>query len=177
MLKTLKKLKFYIIATGIGLIALCSARDDYDYYGYKPVLMERDKMESAVEASASRELINPGKIYCYQNFMLVVEKKIGVHIFDISNAESPQNKGFLIIPGCSEVAVSNGYLYANSAVDLISIKIDSYPEISVTDRKRDLFPELLSPDGYIPEKYAERNRPENTVIIDWIPASSNYLRE
>jgi len=176
MISRKRVLKTVFIALSLAsTLFICASY--YDYNEYKPVLMERDAMENAVESTSARAIVFSGKIYRYQNYMFLVDKSLGVHVYDISNPAEPQNKGFIVIPGCSEVAVSDGYLYANSAVDLLSINILNFPAIDVTDRKRNLFPEIAPPDGYIPGQFNKRSRPENTVIIDWIANDeSNNIR-
>lgn len=161
------KIKAILLLTiVVGLFV--SASEPYDYSAYKPVFMERESFEAAVKTSTPRDLENPGKIYRYDKYMLVVEKYFGVHMIDVSDPANPQNVSFVVIPGCGEVAMHNGFLYASSAVDLVTVDLRSYPSVSVTNRKKDVFPEMLSPDDELPWEYTENNRPKNTEIIAWV---------
>ncbi len=135
---------------------------------YSPVLMKRSDLEQSVKVMDAKALMNPGKIYHYNQYILITEKYEGIHILDNSDPKNPVNKSFIAIPGCVDLAVKNQVLYADNAVDLISLSIADLNDIQVLSRKANVFPELLPPD-YItmPSKYSAENRPENTIIIAW----------
>lgn len=151
----------------VGLLFI-SGTNDY-YYGYKPVLMDYDKMVASINLDSPREMENPGKIYVWNKLLFVSEKYLGVHVFDNDNPSSPSNIGFIRIPGNIDIAFYGNYLYADNAIDLITIDISKIKEgnITVTDRQTDIFPELVNPDNFIPWEFLKHNRPANTVIIAW----------
>lgn len=153
----------------ITSILLCSYDPHYDPESiYKPVLMTRPQLESSIKSDVSQEMKNPGKIYMKDQFIFIVEKYKGIHIIDNSDRLNPVKKGFIHIPGCIDIAMKGNTLYADNAVDLVSIDLLNFPEITVTSRIQETFSELSPPDqDYIPYNYTKGNRPENTIIVAW----------
>ncbi len=144
----------------------------FSYQGqdsYTPLIMKRADMEKAVELQGPRELKNPGKIYFKDDYVLIGEKYKGIHVIDNSDSLDPVNIAFIRIPGCIDMAMRRGVLYADNAVDLISLQLnDDLSGVKVTSRTRNVFPEFIPPDrNNIPWEYQAKNRPENTVIVEW----------
>jgi len=141
---------------------------DWDYYypdsAYKPILMERSQLESSVKLIDPQSINNFGKIYRYGDILFINEKYEGIHIINNADPVNPVNIGFITIPGNIDIAMKDGYIYADNAVDLIVISYDGQ-NVQVVDRNRDIFPELPSPDGYSSSDLD--NRPENTIIVKW----------
>ena len=136
---------------------------------YEPVLMHREDMEAAVQLRASRDIIKPGKIWVYNQFIFVIEQYKGIHILDNTDASDPENIGFIQIDGCTDVAVKEDIIYANNAVDLIGVKAAAdYKAISVVSRNRNILPALESPEDWYSHDF-EKHRPANTIIVRWEP--------
>ena len=99
---------------------------------------------------------------------MLVEKYKGVHLIDNSDPSNPVRKGFLRVPGCQNVAVGNGTLYVDNAVDLVGVRIDfATLKGQVVARKKRVLPEIESPEGYLPWKYSRNNRQRDTEIVGW----------
>jgi len=114
-------------------------------------------------------IANPGKIYLYQNWIFLVEKYKGLHLIDNTDPANPVRKAFLTVPGCMDVAVGNGILYVDNAVDLVAVKLDlTQGTAQEVSRRRNTLPEIVSPAGFIPSSYSRMNRPANTEIIGWL---------
>ncbi len=166
------KTKSYLLLV-FSLLILLTGCPPYGYYmdysAYKPIVMERTTMESAIAYSSSRKLVEPGKIYFKDNFILINEKYEGIHVIDNTNPSSPVNVGFIVIPGSIDIAMKFDVLYADNSVDLIAIDLSAgIDQLKVTKRVRDVFPELSSPDGLsIDPLYDKDNRPEGTLIVGW----------
>ncbi len=136
---------------------------------YQPLIMERNNLENSITFIENRPLASAGKIYSYGKYILINEKYEGVHIFDNADPRNPVKTGFIKIPGCIDMAVKEGVLYADNAIDLVAININKLPEISLEKRIKGIFPELAAPDlGYVPYEHTIDNRPENTVIVKWV---------
>ena len=148
--------------------AITAVRSDI-YHEYVPIVVSRSVLESSVSFEGARVLENPGKIYVWENYLFVNEKYLGVHVLDNTDPSNPENVGFLKIPGNIDIAIKDGYLYADNAVDLITLDIEEIAQgsVQVTDRQKEVFPDLVNPDGYIPWSYEKGNRPEGTIIIGW----------
>ncbi len=164
-MKTMK-----ILLLLLSAVALTSTSHEYDWNSeYFPVLLLRDDLQQSVENQPPCDFHQPKKVYLYKQTIFIVEEFEGIHVIDNSNPEDPQKSGFLRIPGCIDVAVKEDVLYADNAVDLVTIDISNYPsEIKELDRFQDVFPEHTPPDlDYIPSKFSSRIRPKNTVITKW----------
>lgn len=141
------------------------------YYGvtYLPLLMDRTELEASVQlVPSSMPLNNPGRIYVYRNWLLLVEIYKGIHLIDNTDPAAPLRKAFLRVPGCQSMAVGNGILYVDNAVDLVGVKIDlASLQAHEVARNRKALPEIKSPEGYLPWSYSRSNRPANTEIVGW----------
>ena len=157
---------FTLISIGTGI--LLSASEPVYYGNYAPVYMLRPEMEQAVKSEAAQPLRNTGKIYLYEQYILVNEKYKGIHVIDNSNPAVPINIAFLHIDGCIDMAVKNNVLYADNAVDLIALKItDNFATVQVTERIKGIFPETESPDGYYPNSATNHFRPKSGILVAW----------
>ncbi len=72
---------------------------------------------------SERKLEIPGKIYFYNDMIMINERYEGIHIYDNSDPSSPQSIGFLAIPGNLDVSIRNDIMYADSYVDLLTIDV------------------------------------------------------
>lgn len=113
-------------------------RDDpacsqYEYMSFK-------KFRDSVVVEKPRDIENAGKIYIYGDMLLVNEKNKGVHIIDNSDKSNPIPKAFIKIYGNIDIAVKDGYLYADSFMDLVIIDINNIKDIKEVNRKEDIFP-------------------------------------
>jgi hypothetical protein len=128
---------------------------------YTPVFMERSELEKSVFYDAgARELVNPGKIYHRAPYIYVNEKYKGVYIIDNTRPEQPRVEGFIVAPGCMDIAVKGNILYVDNAVDLVAFDLDAR---RVTKRVKNVFPEPLSPDG----QPSYLSRPDDYVLVGW----------
>lgn len=135
---------------------------------YTAILMTRTELEKSIQYQAPKTINEIGKIYKKDSWIFITEKYKGIHIIDNTNPASPVKAGFIRVPGCIDISMKNNSLYADNSVDLITIDMDVLPEIRVTSRTKNIFPEPLPPDlQYIPYKYSQRSRPENTIIVEW----------
>lgn len=128
------------------LLAFASACTDQVFETFTanaPVYMSYTDLRSAVKMTTAREMNNPGKIYFKDNFIFINEKMKGVHVYDVSNPNSPQNKGFIEIPGNVDIAIKDNILYADSYIDLVSIDVSSFSAIKEVGRIEKIFPYTL----------------------------------
>lgn len=145
---------------GFGILFL--NMDYMPYGGYRPVFMEREELEKSVSyQTESREMKRPGKIYYRNPYIFVSEKYKGVHIINNSNPKQPKQEGFIVAPGCLDMAVKGNILYIDNAVDLVSFDLETK---KVTGRVKNVFPEPMAPDNMY---YPATGRPENFIIVDW----------
>ena len=94
--------------------------------------------------------------------MLLGDIHLGFHIYDNSNPESPTEIKFLSIPGATDLAVRENVIYVNQATDLVAFNFQpDSDQITLYKRIKNIFPPLLSPDGY--SYYPS----ENEVVVGW----------
>jgi hypothetical protein len=159
------------VAIFMFLVVVLTSTDRDDFYnpsGYFPILMEREQLEKSVMYRDAQEIINPGKIYYKDGFIFLNEKYKGIHVINNADPSDPQNVGFINIPGCVDMAIKNNSLMADNAVDLVTVNIKDFPQIAVTSRIKNAFPESTPPDEtFIPYMFSAGNRPANTIIVGW----------
>lgn len=131
---------------------------------YQPVIMQRIDFEpSTVFENTPRTIENSGKIYVKDNFIFVNEVNKGFHIINNSNPENPINIGFIKVLGSSDLSIKDDVFYVNNAVDLVAFTINETTEtLTITKRIQNIFPQILSPDGF--QHYG---LDANNIIVDW----------
>jgi len=95
--------------------------------------------EKGIEILPSQEIKKAGKIYVYNNILLIAEKNHGIHVIDNHDKKNPQPKAFLDVPGNLDMAVKEGYLYIDSYMDLVVININDLNNIKEVNRAKDTF--------------------------------------
>ncbi|MCO6495078.1 MAG: hypothetical protein J5I91_05290 [Bacteroidetes bacterium] len=134
-----RNLFIQLIIIGI-LIASCNDRSKYNIVqGYIPIYA--DEMINSFQnlSTTPRALVHPGKIYIYNDYLLINESREGIHIYDNSNKKSPINLTFYKIPGCTDMAIKNSILYTNYGNGLLSFDI--------SDPKNPIFKQYIKSDS------------------------------
>ena len=154
--------KVILLFVFVSLVA--TARDPNIYEGvYTPVFMSRETLENSVKyIPGARDMVQTGKIYYRAPYIYVNERYKGVHVINNADPARPANEGFILAPGCIDMAVKGNILYLDNAVDLVSFDLDSK---QVTRRIRNVFPEPLPPDDFIYDGYP--NRPKDYILVEW----------
>lgn len=158
-------IKFFSVFLISLFIASCSDRYVEVFTANSPVYMSYDNLRKAVKQSASRDLVNPGKIYFKDNYIFIVEEMKGIHVINAGSPANPQKSGFIEVPGCVDIAVKNATLYADSYVDLVAIDITNLTNIREVARVKDIFPYNVPPvdNDY---RIAEVDK-DKGVVISW----------
>ena len=129
---------------------------------WTPVFLSRDALDTSVKyIPGARDMIRTGKIYYRAPYIYVNERYKGVHVINNTDPARPVKEGFILAPGCIDMAVKDNILYLDNAVDLVSFDLDSK---QVTKRIRNVFPEPLPPEDFL---YNVFNRPEGYVLVEW----------
>ncbi len=136
--------------------------DDPVFSRYEPVLLDRTDFENSVSLKNPISISTSGKIYIKDNLLFINEVHKGFHIYDNSDPTLPTPIKFLEAPGSTDLAIRDNIIYINQATDLISVEYDTNNGITLTKRVINVFPELRSPDGFLPYSI-----PENNVVIGW----------
>jgi len=64
-----------------------------------------------------------GKIYLYQQYLLINSPYKGIYIYNNSDATQPLPLVYLDIPGNVDMAIKDGYLYVDSYSDLVTVRL------------------------------------------------------
>jgi len=135
---------------------------------WNPVFLSREALDNSVKyISGARDMIRTGKIYYRAPYIYVNERYKGVHVINNTDPYKPVKEGFILAPGCIDMAVKGNILYLDNAVDLVSFDLDSK---QVTKRIRNVFPEPLPPEDFLFNVY---NRPEGYVLVEWKKNNEN----
>jgi hypothetical protein len=133
-----------VALAGVGLLTSFDTVPDR-YRGWTPYFMERADLEKSVSRSDGvREMVSPGKIWIASDRIYVVERYKGVHVIDNADPAHPAPVGFIVAPGCMDVAVKGDIIYLDNAVDLVAFDMAAGVE---TARLKNYFPEPVSPVG------------------------------
>ena len=136
---------------------------------YQPVFRLRSELEKSVRLESPRKITNPGKIYIKDHLIFINEKYLGIHVINNTNPAEPENFAFIHIDGCIDMAVKDNVLYADNAVDLVSLQLTpQMTGIQVTSRIKNVFPELVAPDGQGLTYRQNLSRPENSILVRWM---------
>ena len=105
-----------------------------------PVMQSWDDFRArTISMDTPQPLRVPGKIYVYDNLLLVNEVYKGVHFFDNSNPSAPSPIGFLPVHGNMDMAVRNDVLYLDNYTDLVSFDISDPANPRLLDRFNNAF--------------------------------------
>ena len=128
------------------------------YTVMEPVYMSPQEVRSSFAILPADTLQEPGKIYLYDNWLLINEPGKGIHVIDNLDPASPQMMYFINIPGNYDMAVKDKLLYADSYVDLVVIDIGNPNNIREVARLNEVF---MFTSGNV---FWDR---EKGVIVDW----------
>ncbi|WP_461631851.1 LVIVD repeat-containing protein [Labilibaculum euxinus] len=143
----------------------CEDKLEHEYTINEPVYMPTEEFKNAVKTESAKEMLVTGKIYFYQDYILVNEKFEGIHVIDNSDPTKPINSKFISIPGNIDMAIKDDILYADSYTDLIAIDISDINTISIEKRFADIFPFSLPPTDN--NYQIGQIDPEKGVVVGW----------
>ena len=157
--------KIFLLIVFVLLAGIFSGLDvpRYNMDTYTPVFMSREVLEKSVTyIPGARDMLNTGKIYYRAPYIYINERYKGVHVINNSVPAHPVNEGFILAPGCIDMAVKENILYLDNAVDLVSFDLDAK---KVTNRIKNVFPEPLPPEDNV--FFGYYNRPEGFILVEW----------
>lgn len=152
--------------------ALTSCRDKsvQIYEANVPVFQSWEDFRATTFAmEAGRDLRFPGKIYIYQDLLLVNEIYKGVHFFNNANPSAPTSIGFLPVHGCMDMAVRNNILYVDNYTDLVAFDISDPAHPVFQTRYLDAFNPLNFHliDGYNSDYPMANFETTHGVVTGW----------
>lgn len=163
------KKRSLLLSLGVLLLLLPCACDNQetsgedDVIGYIPVY--GDAQSSDIVMVMPKPVVDPGKIYVYGKYLLVNERKKGIHVFDNSNPADPVPVGFLQLLGNTDMAIKDGVLYADHLGNLVSLTTNDFTTIEEKGRLplRNWNLGVPPPKGY----YFECVDPDKGLVVSW----------
>ncbi len=140
--------------------------------GLKPIYLAESENITAITAAVP--FLNLGKIVYAEPYILINEQYKGIHLIDNTNPEDPQKINFVQIPGNTDFTVREGYLYANSGVDLVTYRFENalsqtadlaFEEVHVIEEFFGVRPDTRVPPNY--SGFFECVNPEAGVVVGW----------
>jgi hypothetical protein len=148
-----------VMMVGVWLLTSSDIAPD-PFGGWTPYFMDRAELERSVfYADDAEEMTDPGKIWTTTDRIYIVERYRGVHIIDNTDPANPLPEGFIVAPGCMDVAIKGGVIYLDNAVDLVAFDLEAGV---VTQRLKDYFPEPASPTGRVYHDYNS-----DMILVGW----------
>lgn len=118
--------------------------------------MELTDVRASFEVKEPQEMLEPGKIAIYHNYLFVVDHGEGIHLIDNSNPRSPMPLKFIKLAACHDLSIKDDKVYANNGPDLAVIDISNLNDIRrVSTLQNVMNDEFNTADGYI-VKYEEQ---------------------
>ena len=139
--------------------------EEHTYTANVPIYMSWSDLRKSSEPQPPEGIVEQGKIYIKDNLLFVNEKYKGIHVFDNSNPASPQDRGFIDIPGNVDMAVKGNFLYADSYVDLVVFEISDISNPIEVYRLKDIFPYTM-PETIEPYPISTIDTTKG-VIVGW----------
>jgi hypothetical protein len=170
-LKSLQPL--FLISACILMLSGCvkdTCKQSYTYKIYRPVYLSYEDLRSSVKSSPATALRDMGKI-CYKPpYIFISEVNKGIHVIDNSNPSSPQNIGFINVPGNIDISVKDNILYADSYIDLVAIDISNPASATQVSRVQNVFPGRVFENGWAGD-------PAKGVVVDWVEGDTTLEQE
>jgi hypothetical protein len=127
------------------------------------MLHESEFRTDNIELSVTKPLNIPGKLYFYKNYLLINDQGTGIHFYDISDVNNPDEVAFFHLPGNFDMAINNDVLYVDIVSDLVAINISDVHSPKIVKRVENYRDLYIPPDGMY---YAYSLKTERTEVID-----------
>ena len=115
-------------------------QDTLTYRVYEPVVVSAaDWRSSTFTMSEPTEVCDPTGFYVYGDYLFILDRNAGMHIFDNRDNNNPRSLSFINIPGGQGLAVRNDILYVNQYIDLLAFDLSDPREPALLHRTEDVF--------------------------------------
>lgn len=167
------KTKLILVLTMLFFISQsCIDDSDSDYVLVNvvtPKYMTLDALRSSVEITSPLPIIESGKIYVYNDLVLVNDVENGIHVIDNSNPENPEKVACIKIEANNDMEIKGDYLFVDSLMDLVIFDISDIDNIKEVTRLKDVFPSYVvmpfMEDMVV--DYRDQTPNANEIIVSW----------
>lgn len=129
------------------------------------IYVSQSELRSSIGFQGARDLNVPGKIYFYNNLLLINELYEGIHFIDNSDPKNPEKLSFLKILGNTDFAIKDGKLYANNQLDLITFDISDINNIELEHISENIFREYMNDPFYQNSNFFLCSKPVKKVEL------------
>lgn len=124
------KKTFTLLNSIVFLIVLGSCSSDsgeliVTYTKGEAIYGDLESIRATPLVSGVLPLVDAGKIYLGDEYILIGEEKRGIHVYDNQDPNNPIPKLFINIPGNREYYVEDNFLFAESLYDMLKIDISN----------------------------------------------------
>ena len=134
-----------------------------------PEFMSLDEFRTSVEIEPPSPIIESGKIYAYNDLILIKDREKGIHIIDNSQPENPIKIACIKVKANNDMEIKGDYLYVDSLMDLVVFDISDLNDIREVARLTDVFPKYItlpfSEDLIV--DYGDYSYDPNDIIVRW----------
>ncbi len=157
-----------LILLALVFSACYKPQNDVTIEGYAPIYGNTAEIHKIYASLTPTHITNGGKILRSGPYIYVVESGMGVHVLRYNLSEGPSQVSFIHVMGCNDVALKDGYLYANNLDDLVVIDIKDVLNPKVVNRTPDIFTGATLVDlPPVSGVYYECPRDNDSTLIGW----------
>ncbi len=162
-----------VVLALVSLASVATTERVDDSYTHVPICMELSEFRSSFAVEESKEVTRAGRIFVNGDLLFISDPYRGIHVLDNSNPASPTGLAFLNIPGNTDIAMKNNYIYADSAIDLLTIKLEG-SAITLVDRLENQFESIVDQPIneetlFYPRELVERCSANGGVVTGFDP--------
>lgn len=124
---------FWLIAVCLFMFTACNDEEGNNETAKfaVPIVKTLSEIRNSITIESAQPTQSDGKIYVTQNLLFYVAQESGIHVFDNSNPQNPQNMIFINLEGVHDIAIKGNYLYADNFVDLVVFDISDLNNITL----------------------------------------------
>lgn len=159
-----------ILMISIGLIWSCEESEEFDVVNVaRPEYISMTAFKASAKIMAPAPIEESGKIYAYNNLVLINDVNKGIHVIDNSNPSNPVSKSFIAIIGNKDMSVKDNYLYADSLMDLLVFDISDLGNITQVARLENVFPSYIARpvEENLFFDYGDEGPRGDEIIVGW----------
>ena len=166
------KTKIILFLTVVCFTLVSCLSNDGEYINVKvatPEYMTLDALRSSVEITSPIPIIESGKIYVYNDLVLVNDVNKGIHVIDNSNPENPHKIACIKIKANKDMEIKGDYLYADSLMDLVVFDISDINSIKEVTRLENVLQQYVPVPFFedIIVDYGENTYNPDEIIVAW----------
>jgi len=172
--------KLVVLFLLAGLLASCEF-DSYQTVTYsvnEPVFISGEEFRNSVNVTSdARELKEYGKMCFYEGYLYLSEPGKGIHIINNENPSNPKIVGYIELMGNQDLAIRNGFLYADALIDLVWFDISNPSNPTLKGRVKNIFSRALP---FIENEYGYDNElcsaglKKGKIVIGWELKTKSY---